>query len=88
MVSPSPSISAIGGRCQRCGYDEFLSALGFRKRLNERGTDMIISQLMRRYRNSTSEANWQMLLAEGRICGLFCANCLDALEAGEWKYRG
>ena len=82
----SQLIHSLGGRCYRCDYSDFESALSFRRRMNAKGTDTFLNQFIQRYTNNSSAENWQLLLNEGERCGLFCANCLAALRAGDWEY--
>lgn len=60
----------MGGKCIRCGYDEFISSLAFHH-LKDKNPD---------YRNFGIDE----LREESQKCILLCMNCHNALHAKEW----
>lgn len=70
-------VELAGGRCQRCGYDEFNGGLDFHhiyREEKEHNPGTII------YSNDL-EAAWQEL----DKCCLLCRNCHGGYTAGEWR---
>lgn len=60
-------VNALGGKCQRCGYDKCIAALDFHhKDSNDKSFE--IGRMM--LRKSIDE-----LLLEAQKCNLFCSNC-------------
>lgn len=71
-------------RCARCGYHEFPSALCFHHvdpSTKERG----VSALIARHAQYPSPTKLQRILEEVAKCIILCANCHNALHAGQWK---
>ena len=68
-----------GGRCRRCGYDEFLAALQFHHR-DRREKDFGIAE-------AGITRSLERCRAEARKCVLLCANCHAAVEAGLIELR-
>ena len=73
----------FGTQCERCGYNEFDSALEFHHR-NPRTKDSQVSQLIGQYAVTPSEDNWERLTAEASKCDIYCSNCHQALHANDW----
>lgn len=76
-------LQQFGSQCERCGYNEFDSALEFHHR-NPREKDSTISQLIGRYATSPTEDNWDTLVAEAGKCDVYCSNCHQSLHAKDW----
>lgn len=76
-------LQQFGAQCERCGYNEFESALEFHHR-NPREKDSQVSQLIGQYAVTPSEDNWDRLIAEASKCDVYCSNCHQALHARDW----
>jgi hypothetical protein len=63
----------LGGRCQRCGYDEFVSGLALHH-INPEAKEASLTALGTK--KATEEAD---------KCVLLCACCHFAYHAGEWE---
>lgn len=73
-------VRLVGGRCKRCGYHEFDSALAFRC-LPQCKHDRKLNRLIAKFTMSTSDKNWQAMVAEVHRRTLLCANCIEAYHA-------
>lgn len=76
-------LQQFGAQCDRCGYQEFESALEFHHR-NRKTKDSQVSQLIGQYAVTPSEDNWDKLVAECGKCIVLCSNCHQALHTGDW----
>jgi len=76
-------LQQFGAQCDRCGYQEFDSALEFHHR-NRKTKDSQVSKLIGQYAVTPSEGNWDKLVAECGKCIVLCSNCHQALHAGDW----
>jgi len=72
-------VAMLGGKCCRCGYDEFLSGLDFHH-VDPSKKDNQLAEMLNRHttRRETAEA-------EANKCVLLCRNCHSAYHAGEWQ---
>ena len=70
-------ILEFGGGCCRCGYNEFLSALGFHH-VNPTEKEYSPGDIIRK-------GNIERSFAEINKCVLLCTNCHSSLESGEWN---
>lgn len=73
-----------GCKCRRCGYSEFASALCFHH-IDPSVKDAGVSALVSRYCTTPTEANYKLIIDEIMKCVILCANCHNALHAGEWS---
>lgn len=71
-------------KCARCGYNEFHSALCYHH-TDPTNKSATVSSFMSRYASSPTPENWQLILDEVAKCVVLCANCHNALHAGQWK---
>jgi hypothetical protein len=74
-------VQELGGKCIRCGYDEFVAALDFHHIQDDK--ESTVANLLLAavgYKNARLEA----ALAEARKCILLCANCHRGLHAKAW----
>jgi len=69
-------VSLMGGKCQRCGYSEFLGALAF----HHVDPNNKIEQPQR----AVMSGNHDRAIAELSKCVLLCFNCHQGIHAGEW----
>jgi 5-methylcytosine-specific restriction endonuclease McrA len=69
-------VNMLGGKCVRCGYSEFLSALDFHH-VNSDEKDIGISEVV-------SMVKPEQVQEELDKCALLCRNCHGALHGGEW----
>lgn len=74
-------VDILGGKCERCGYDEFLAGLDFHHVVKKDGE---ISKLITRAM-SGNKFYVDELIAEVQTCALLCACCHNALHAGNWQ---
>lgn len=74
-------IESMGGKCSRCGYDEFVSGLDFHHMENK---EFPIAKLLTNARldNKKNKARLEQELSK---CTILCRNCHGALHAGEWS---
>lgn len=73
-------VQAMGGKCARCGYNEFLSGLDFHHIQNK---EQPVAALITNARSGN--AKWLSLLEyELTKCILLCRNCHGALHANDW----
>jgi hypothetical protein len=78
-------LSLINGCiCRRCGYSEFVSALCFHH-LDPSIKDAGVSTFISRYCTTPTDANYQLIVDEILKCIILCANCHNALHAGDWE---
>lgn len=74
-------VDLLGGKCSRCGYDEFLAGLDFH---HINGKDLNVATLIARSaRNTDSQLN--RLFNEVEKCILLCRNCHNAYHAKQWN---
>jgi len=73
----------FGGRCGRCGYNEFDSALEFHH-VDPKGKERTIATLISSRLFSPTLPEVQ---AELDKCTLLCRNCHAGLHAGDWKAK-
>lgn len=73
-------IDMLGGKCSRCGYNEFVAGLDFHH-LSDKDNEM--ANLITKAATGNGKQR-DLLLAEVRKCTLLCANCHRARHAGEW----
>jgi hypothetical protein len=66
----------LGGKCQKCGFCEFLSPLQFHHVLDNEKEHTLSIIMMR-------ESRTQDVIAELDKCCLLCSNCHDAFHASE-----
>lgn len=71
------AIKQLGGKCARCGYDEFVEALDFHH-INPRKKSKNVSSLLGKIDTSA-------LYQEIRKCILLCGNCHSGLHSGRWS---
>jgi len=77
-----PFIEALGGKCCRCGYDTYLSALDFHHVAPETKK----FNLSKIFASTTKDTiPYKEVMAEANKCALLCANCHRAYESGEWQ---
>lgn len=76
-------LQQYGSKCERCGYNEFESALDFHHK-NPRDKDSSVSRLISIYAKHQTENNTDQLQAEISKCIILCANCHRALHAKDW----
>lgn len=74
-------LSLLGGKCSRCGYNEFISGLDFH---HLRDKSFNIATLIARSAR-LSESQKTLLFEEVSKCTLLCRNCHNAYHAGEWN---
>ena len=70
----------LGGKCGRCGYDEFLAALEFHHVASHVKKFTISDHLSGTTRKSEDE---NMVLAEVDKCAVLCSNCHKSIA--EWQ---
>jgi hypothetical protein len=70
-------VDLAGGHCQRCGYQEFLSALEFHH------VDPETKQATPAF--AIRSGNFEIAYEELDKCVLLCRNCHMALEAFDWE---
>lgn len=75
-------VAAAGGKCTRCGYNEFISGLDFHHVHGEKEATM--ANLLMRAAGKRDDY-LEMALREAKKCILLCRNCHGALHAGEWN---
>jgi hypothetical protein len=72
-----PYVELAGGKCQRCGYDEFLSGLDFHhvdpKKKDFKPGDIIATN------------DYVRIYAELDKCCLLCSNCHKAFHGNDWQ---
>lgn len=73
-------VNKLGGKCNRCGYNEFLSGLDFHHTGNK---DIEIGRLITNSFNGNKDY-YEELLLELDKCILLCRNCHSAFHANEW----
>lgn len=66
-------VQAMGGCCQKCGYDKCLQAFDFHHTSDYK--EIEVSQLMKR--------SFKVAMQEAEKCILLCANCHRELHAEE-----
>lgn len=78
----SELVELFGGRCSRCGYNEFVAGLDFHhviKNTKKRGISLILSQTTEKTMLERKD-----LLEELDKCALLCRNCHTAIN--RWQY--
>lgn len=68
----------LGGKCQRCGYNEFVSGLDFHH-LSDK--ESVVADLITK---AATGKERDKLMAEISKCVLLCRNCHNAYHANEW----
>ena len=75
------AVEYLGGKCCRCGYNEFISGLDFHHVKDKFGE---VAKLITLSKNGN--AAWTPLLQkELDSCVLLCRNCHGAFHAGDWN---
>lgn len=71
-----PYVALAGGKCQRCGYDEFLSGLEFHHvDPSQKDTHPV---------KVINSGNTERAMSELDKCALLCRNCHQTYHASEW----
>lgn len=76
-------VLSYGGKCERCGYAEFSSALNFHH-LDPTTKEATVSTFIGSYCNNPSIEKWERVITEANKCILLCANCHTSLHAKQW----
>ena len=61
-------IEMMGGKCQKCGYNNNLSALHFHHKDSSKKSFKLGARVL-------SNKRWDLIVSEARKCELLCANC-------------
>lgn len=77
-------VAAAGGKCTRCGYNEFISGLDFHHVHGEKEATM--ANLLMQAAGKRDDY-LEMAFREAKKCILLCRNCHGALHAGEWNAK-
>jgi hypothetical protein len=75
-------VQQLGGKCTRCGYDEFIAALDFHHIQDDKEStvaNLLLAAVV--YKKASMEA----VLAEAQKCILLCANCHRRFHALAWN---
>lgn len=75
-------VAEAGGKCTRCGYNEFVSGLEFHHVHGEK--EAAIANLLLGA-VGTRDDRLELALKEAKKCNLLCRNCHNALHEGEWQ---
>ena len=73
-------VAALGGKCQRCGYDRCVWSLDFHHR-DKNTKEFGIGKM-------TGVLSKARLLVEAKKCDLLCKNCHFEIEHGEYFFNG
>ena len=76
-------IELSGGKCARCGYSEFNSALEFHH-IVPGDKEKKPSDVIDRFSYGGTQDMWDGLVREISKCVLLCSNCHQALHVGAW----
>ena len=74
-------VAQLGGKCLRCGYNEFVSGLDFHH-TGDKENEVAKLITNAATSNGTQKA---LLIAELSKCILLCRNCHSAYHANEWQ---
>lgn len=74
-------VDTLGGKCSRCGYNEFVSGLDFHHTGVKEGE---LAQLITKAATGNGKQH-EILMTEVSRCILLCRNCHSAFHAGEWS---
>lgn len=77
-------LDAMGKRCARCSYAEFVTALEFHHVDPSQKADSLTS-LIAKFAYTGTAAQWEAILAEVQKCVVLCSNCHQALHQGAWQ---
>lgn len=80
-------IGTMGGRCIRCGYDEFSGSLEFHHVDPSRKEDRM-SRLINQFAYGGTAEQWQVVVSEALKCAILCSNCHQALHQRAWTGIG
>lgn len=74
-------VQSMGGKCSRCGYNEFVSGLDFHH-LGDK--ENAVADLITKAATGNGKEKVK-LMAELSKCILLCRNCHSAYHANEWE---
>lgn len=74
-------VQSLGGKCSRCGYNEFVSGLDFHHTADK---ENVVADLITKAATGNGKEKVK-LMAELSKCVLLCRNCHSAYHANEWK---
>lgn len=73
-------VDALGSKCSRCGYNEFVSGLDFHHTSEK---DNEVARLITKAATGNGKQR-KLLMSEIAKCILLCRNCHSAHHANEW----
>lgn len=74
------AVMVLGGKCQKCGWNEHPAALQFHHRDPSQKSFTITTSVM----GSPKKYPWEVVLQEIEKCDLLCANCHFMVESA-WE---